>query len=74
MAELKLIRIGDSLGLILPDELLKRLCVGESDSLHVVETERGVELVPYKPEVAGQAEAAERMMREDRDALRKLAE
>lgn len=74
MAELKLIRVGDSVGLILPEALLKWLRVGEGDSLHVVETERGVELVPYKPEMVGQTEAAERVMREDRAALRKLAE
>lgn len=74
MAKLKLIRIGDSIGLILPEELLKRLRVGEGDSLYVVGTERGVELAPYRPEVAGQTEAAERVMREDHAALRKLAE
>lgn len=74
MAELKLIRVGDSVGLIIPEELLKWLRVGEGDSLHVVETERGVELMPYRPEVAGQTEAAERVMREDHAALRKLAE
>jgi putative addiction module antidote len=59
---------------ILPKELLERLRVGKGDSLYVIETKRGIELTPYNPEFARQMEAAERVMREDRDALRKLAE
>ncbi|HEY7214672.1 MAG TPA: AbrB/MazE/SpoVT family DNA-binding domain-containing protein, partial [Thermoanaerobaculia bacterium] len=37
-------------------------------------TPTGVELTPYNPELAAQMEVAERVMREDRDVLRKLAE
>ena len=74
MAVLKVTTVGNSVGVILPKELLERLRVGKSDSLYVIETRRGIELTPYNPEFAGQMEAAERVMREDRDALRKLAE
>jgi putative addiction module antidote len=59
---------------ILPKELLERLRVGKGDSLYVIETKQGIELTPYNPEFAQQMDAAERVMREDRDALRKLAE
>jgi hypothetical protein len=34
----------------------------------------GIELTPFSPELAAQMETAERVMREDRDVLRKLAE
>jgi putative addiction module antidote len=74
MAVLKVTTVGNSVGVILPKELLERLRVGKGDSLYVIETKQGIELTPYNPEFANQMEAAERVMREDRDALRKLAE
>ena len=73
MTTLKVTTIGNSTGVILPKEVLERLRVGRGDSLHVLETPRGIELTPFDPEFATQMEAAERVMREDRDALRKLA-
>jgi putative addiction module antidote len=59
---------------ILPKEVLERLRVGKGDSLYVIETKNGIELTACDPAFAKQVEAAERVMREDRDALRKLAE
>jgi len=70
---LKITAIGNSAGVILPKEFLDKLRVDKGDTLHVVETPRGIELTPYDPEFAAQMEAAEKVMREDRDALRKLA-
>ena len=74
MAALKLTTIGNSTGVILPREILQRLRVEKGDVLHVVETPNGIELTPYDPEFAQQMVLAEEVMREDRDALRKLAE
>jgi len=74
MSSLKLTTIGNSTGVILPKEILQRLRVDRGDTLYVIETARGIELTPYDPEFAGQMEVAERVMREDRDILRKLAE
>ncbi|MBU3725051.1 MAG: AbrB/MazE/SpoVT family DNA-binding domain-containing protein [Burkholderiaceae bacterium] len=71
---LKLTAVGNSVGLILPKELLAKLRVDKGDSLYVVETASGVELSPYEPEFAAQFEAAENIMRENRDVLKKLAE
>ncbi len=71
---LKVTTVGNSVGIVLPKELLERLRVQKGDSLYVIETKQGIELTPYNPEFAAQMEAAERVMREDRDALRKLAE
>lgn len=58
----------------MPKEILERLRVEKGDSLYAVETPNGIELTPYNPEFAAQIEIAEQVMREDRDALRKLAE
>ena len=71
---LKVTTIGNSTGVVLPKEILERLHVSKGDRLYVIETPNGIELVPYNPEFAQQMEVAEQVMREDRDALRKLAE
>jgi len=59
---------------VLPKEILHRLRVDRGDTLYVIETPNGIELTPYDPEFARQMDVAERVMREDRDVLRKLAE
>jgi len=71
---LKLTTIGNSTGVVLPKEILQRLRVDRGDTLYVVETPTGIELTPYNPDFAAQIDVAERVMREDRDVLRKLAE
>jgi len=71
---LKLTTIGNSTGVILPKEILEKLRAQKGDTLMVLETKNGVELTSYDPAVAKQMEIAERVMREDRDVLRKLAE
>jgi putative addiction module antidote len=72
--KLKLIPVGNSTGVILPKELLEKLRVQKGDELHVLETPDGVQLVPFDVEFARQMDVAEKVMREDRDVLRKLAE
>jgi len=71
---LKLTSIGNSTGVVLPKEILQRLRVDRGNTLYVIETPTGIELTPYNPAFAAQIEVAERVMREDRDVLRKLAE
>lgn len=72
--KLKITAIGNSAGVILPKELLARLRVDKGDELYVLETPDGIRLTNYDPEFAAQIEVAERIMREDRDVLRKLAQ
>lgn len=72
--ELKVTQVGNSLGVILPKELVARLQVSKGDSLHVLETEQGVELTPFDPELAEQMDVLDRVMRENRDLFRKLAQ
>ena len=74
MSVLKITNIGNSVGVILPDEILERLRVKRGDTLYAVETENGIELIANNPALAHQMEIAERVMREDHEALRKLAE
>jgi putative addiction module antidote len=72
--KLKITTVGSSAGVVLPKEILAKLRVGKGDMLSVTETPDGIELRPYDEEFAEQINAAEIVMREDRDALRKLAE
>ncbi|MGF1660550.1 MAG: AbrB/MazE/SpoVT family DNA-binding domain-containing protein [Rubrimonas sp.] len=74
MSTLKLTTVGNSVGVVLPKDLLARLRVGKGDTLYAVQTPNGVELTPYDPDFAAQMDAAEAIMREDRDVLKKLAE
>jgi putative addiction module antidote len=73
MATLKVTQIGNSLGVILPKDLLARLKVEKGDSLYVTETPSGVALTPYDPSFEEQLERGRQFMREYRDTLRILA-
>jgi putative addiction module antidote len=73
MATLKLRAIGNSVGLVLPKELLARLNLAEGDSLHVVEAPDGLRLVRHDPEFERQMETAREVMRRRRAVLRELA-
>jgi len=73
-SKLKITTIGNSTGVILPKEVLEKLRVSKGDTLFAIETSKGIELTPFNPEVEEQMKLAEQVMREDRDALRKLAE
>ena len=72
-ATLKITKIGNSAGVILPKELLARLRAGVGDTLFVSEAPDGVRLTAADPDFAAKMEAAEAIMREDRDILRVLA-
>ena len=74
MTKLKIVTIGNSVGVTFPKEILERLRVQKGDTVYVLETPNGIELTPYDPEFAEQMEVAENVMRESRDVLRKLAE
>jgi putative addiction module antidote len=71
--KLKITTVGNSAGVVLPKELLARLRLDKGDTLYVTELPDGIKLMPYDPEFERQMEVAERIMREDRDLLRRLA-
>jgi putative addiction module antidote len=71
---LQIKKIGNSLGLILPKELLARLKLKEGDKFHIVEqTERGIKLSPYDPKHAKAMELARRSFRKYADTYKALA-
>jgi len=71
---LKLVKIGNSTGVILPKELLARLRVELGDTVYATESPDGVRLTASNPDFATKMAAAEAIMREDRDILRVLAQ
>jgi putative addiction module antidote len=73
MNTLKLTTVGNAVGVVLPEEILSKLRVEKGDTLYVVETPEGIELTAYRPDFAAQMDAAEEIMRENSDVLRKLA-
>lgn len=72
--KLKITTVGNSVGIVLPKEILERLRVGKGDSLFATETPDGIELRAYDEEFEEDMAIAEQVMRENRDLLRKLAE
>ena len=70
---LKITKIGNSAGVILPKELLARLGAGVGDSLSVVVTPRGIELASAEPDFDAQMTAARAVMARRKRALRELA-
>jgi putative addiction module antidote len=70
----KITTIGNSVGIVLPREVLNRLHVEKGDSLYITESPLGIQLTPYDQNFAKEMEAAKRVMRKHRDVLRKLAE
>ena len=73
-ATLKITKIGNSAGIVLPKELLARLRVGVGDTLYVTEAPDGIRITASDPEFAEKMAVAEQVMREDRDILRILAQ
>jgi putative addiction module antidote len=69
----KVTTIGNSVGIVLPKEVLSRLHVEKGDILYVLETPEGIQLTPYDQDFAAEMDAAKRVMRKHRDVLRKLA-
>lgn len=72
-AKLKIRKLGNSVGVILPKDLLARLRVGEGDLLYATDAPDGVRLTAADPDFEAKLAAAEKIMREDRDILRVLA-
>jgi len=70
--ELKLRKVGNSVGLVLPKQALAHLKAGEGDTIVVTETPDGVRMTA-NPEVARQMEVVKDVMHRYRHTLRELA-
>lgn len=74
MQAVKVRKIGNSLGVVIPKEVLARMRVGEGETLYFTEAaDGGVRLTPMDEEFALQMQEAEALMRQDRHILRELA-
>ena len=73
MAELKLTSIGNSIGVILPRELLAKLGLQKGDTLFVNDTPNGFQASISDPELEAQLVIARRIMKDRYNVLQELA-
>ena len=73
MVALKLINIGNSVGVVIPKDVLAKLGLGQGDTLYGIETPDGLRLSTSDPEFEAQMAVARRIMKEHRAVLRELA-
>lgn len=71
--ELKVSQIGDSLGVILPNEVITQLRVAHGDVLWLVEGPSGYQITPNNPELNSQMESARDIMKRRRQVLHELS-
>jgi putative addiction module antidote len=70
---LKLIKVGNSVGVILPKQVLEKLGVELGDQLDLIEGVGGLQLQRHDEGFAAQMEVAREVMKRRRNALRELA-
>jgi putative addiction module antidote len=72
--KIKIKKIGNSDGLILPRELMQRLDLKRGQQLHIVELAGGgFQMLPYDPDFDATLKIADEIMDEYRDTLTALA-
>lgn len=74
MLTLKLNKIGNSVGVIFPKEMLSKMHAHEGDKIYVIETPEGYTLTPYDEVFLKQMKLAKGIMHKNRDVLKALAE
>jgi putative addiction module antidote len=74
MVELKIRRFGNSLGVVLPKEVIQRLRAGDGERLFLIEAADGeYRLTPYDPEFEKKMAKADEIMARYRDTLHALS-
>jgi putative addiction module antidote len=73
MHALKLTQIGNSVGVILPKEVLARLKLEKGDTVYLTDAPGAVTITPHDPAFEAQLEAGREFMREYRDTFNALA-
>ena len=71
--QLKVRRVGNSLGVVLPKEALARLSVDNGDLLYITDSPDGFRITAADPEFEKQMQVANKGMKRYRNALRELA-
>jgi len=72
--EITLRGAGESVTATLPREMADRLHIGPGDRVFAVETENGVLLTPFDPDLRDAMQAFDEVRRQYRNTLKKLAE
>ena len=70
---LELIEVGDSLGVVLPNEALARLKLEKGDTVFLTDAPGGFRLTPYDPAIEEQLKLGREVAHDYRDTLRGLA-
>lgn len=73
MHTLKLRKIGSSVGVILPKEILDKLHLIEGDEVFADTNTEGLQLTPYDPEFEETMKAFDKTRKKYRNALHQLA-
>lgn len=74
MVELKVRKFGNSLGVVLPKEVIQRLQASDGERLFLIETAGGeYRLTPYDPAFEKKMAKAEEIMARYRNTLRALS-
>jgi len=73
MIKVKVTSIGNSVGIVLPQEALTKLKTGKGETLYLVDSPEGFMLTPYQQNFEKKIEAAEKVMKKYRNALHELA-
>ncbi|MDO9501269.1 AbrB/MazE/SpoVT family DNA-binding domain-containing protein [Falsiroseomonas sp.] len=73
MATLKLRAVGNSVGLVLPKDILARMNLAEGDTVQVVESGDGLLLTTMPRETEAQLELGRELMRKYRETFAALA-
>lgn len=71
--ELTLRQVGGSIGATIPKDMAERLHLEVGDRVLAVETDRGILLTPYDPDVEAGLVVAAHAAKKFRNALRELA-
>lgn len=72
MKGIKLRRVGNSVGLILPKEILVKLKLEKGDTVFLSDTPSGIAIPPYNPTFQEQLEKGREFMREYCETLNSL--
>ena len=70
---LKLRQAGGSISATLPKDMAERLHLSAGDTVLAIETERGILLTPYDPQIEEAIAIASKVSAKYRNALRELA-
>jgi len=73
MLALKITKVGNSAGLLLPKEALARLKVEQGDVVYLTDAPDGYRITSYEPNFEHDMKLARRVTRKRRNALRELA-